>query len=184
MCLTDFLYFCKMKFINNDIVTLRLAEPDDATLIYLWENDMNVWRDSETRTPYSMHQIKQFLLNNNDLNSEKQLRLMIEDTETGTQAGCIDIYDYDEFNQRAGFGILIDEKYRGKGYAKNAIRLLAEYCFNTLLLNQIYAVILASNIESMFLFESVGFERCGVRKQWYKTSEGFTDQVEYQLLKK
>ena len=173
-----------MMFIKNDIISLRIAEPNDATLIYRWENDMRVWQDSETRVPFSMRQIEQFLLNNNDLMSEKQLRLMIEDAKNGAQVGCIDIYDYDEFNLRAGFGILIDEKYRGKGYAKNAIKLLSEYCFNTLLLNQIYALVLASNIESMFLFESLGFERCGVRKQWCKTSEGFIDQIEYQYINK
>jgi len=171
-----------MMFIKNDIISLRIAEPNDAELIYRWENDMRVWRDSETRVPFSMRQIEQFLLNNNDLMSEKQLRLMIEDTKNGAQVGCIDIYDYDEFNLRAGFGVLIDEKYRGKGYAKNAIGLLSEYCFNTLLLNQIYALVLATNVESMFLFESLGFERCGVKKQWYRSSEGFIDQVEYQLI--
>ena len=171
-------------FIKNDIISLRIAEPNDAALIYRWENDMRVWQDSETLVPFSMRQIEQFLLNNNDLMSEKQLRLMIEDAKNGAQVGCIDIYDYDEFNLRAGFGILIDEKYRGKGYAKNAIKLLSEYCFNTLLLNQIYALVLASNIESLFLFESLGFERCGIRKQWCRTADGFIDQIEYQFINK
>lgn len=171
-------------FIKNDIVQLRVAEPNDADMIYRWENDMEVWRDSETRVPYSLRQIEQFLLNNNDLESEKQLRFIIEDTKTGVSVGCIDIYDYDEFNSRAGFGILVDKAYRGKGYAKNAIALLLEYCFKTLLLNQIYALVLATNIESALLFESIGFERCGVRKQWYKTAEGFVDQIEYQYIKR
>ena len=161
-----------------------MAEPNDADNIYRWENDMQVWRDSETRVPFSMRQIEQFLLNNNDLVSEQQLRLMVEDTQNGAQVGCIDLYDYDEFNSRAGIGILIDEKYRGQGYAKNAIKLLLEYCFNTLLLNQIYILVLATNVESMLLFESLGFERCGVRKQWYKTADGFIDQVEYQYINK
>ena len=161
-----------------------MAEPNDAENIYRWENDMQVWRDSETRVPFSMRQIEQFLLNNNDLVSEQQLRLMVEDAQNGAQVGCIDLYDYDEFNSRAGIGILIDEKYRGQGYAKNAIKLLLEYCFNTLLLNQIYILVLASNVESMLLFESLGFERCGVRKQWYKTADGFIDQVEYQFINK
>ena len=161
-----------------------MAEPNDADNIYRWENDMQVWRDSETRVPFSMRQIEQFLLNNNDLVSEQQLRLMVEDAQNGAQVGCIDLYDYDEFNSRAGIGILIDEKYRGQGYAKNAIKLLLEYCFNTLLLNQIYILVLASNVESMLLFESLGFERCGVRKQWYKTADGFIDQVEYQFINK
>ena len=171
-------------FIKNDIVQLRVAEPNDADMIYRWENDMEVWRDSETRVPYSLRQIEQFLLNNNDLESEKQLRFIIEDTKTGVSVGCIDIYDYDEFNSRAGFGILVDKAYRGKGYAKNAIALLLEYCFKTLLLNQIYALVLATNIESALLFESIGFERCGVRKQWYKTADGFVDQIEYQYIKR
>jgi len=173
-----------MMFIKNNIVSLRIAEPNDAEKIYHWENDTEVWLDSETRVPYSMRQIEQFLLNNNDLLSEKQLRLMVEDAKTGAQVGCIDIYDYDEFNSRAGFGILIDKKYRGNGYAKNAITLLMNYCFNTLLLNQIYALVLASNLGSQLLFESIGFERCGVKKQWCKTANGFTDQIEYQFIKK
>ena len=171
-------------FIKNDIVTLRIAEPHDAELIYRWENDMDVWRDSETRVPFSRMQIEEFLLNNNDLMSMKQLRLMIEDTQNGNQVGCIDIYDYDEFNSRAGFGILIDEKYRGKDYAKNAIALLLKYCFNTLLLNQIYALVLATNKSSIKLFESMGFVKCGQRKQWYKTADGFVDQIEYQYIRK
>ena len=171
-------------FIKNDIVTLRIAEPHDAELIYRWENDMDVWRDSETRVPFSRMQIEEFLLNNNDLMSMKQLRLMIEDAQNGNQVGCIDIYDYDEFNSRAGFGILIDEKYRGKDYAKNAISLLLEYCFNTLLLNQIYALVLETNVNSIKLFESLGFVRCGVKKQWYKTADGFVDQIEYQYIRK
>lgn len=171
-------------FIKNDIVTLRIAELHDAELIYRWENDMEVWRDSETRVPYSRLQIDEFLLNNNDLTSMKQLRLMIEDTRNGAQVGCIDIYDYDEFNSRAGFGILIDEKYRGKDYAKNAISLLLKYCFNTLLLNQIYALVLATNVNSIKLFESIGFIRCGLKKQWYRTADGFVDQIEYQYIKK
>ena len=166
------------------MVSLRIAEPNDADNIYRWENDMQVWRDSETRVPLSMRQIEQFLLNNNDLMSEKQLRFIVEDAKDNTAVGCIDIYDYDEFNSRAGFGILIDEKYRGKGYAKNAIELLLDYCFNTLLLNQIYSLILATNAESLFLFESLGFERCGIKKQWYRTFEGYIDQVEYQYINK
>lgn len=173
-----------MMFTRNDIVALRSAEPNDAEIIYRWENNMLIWHDSETHVPYSMHQIEQFLLNNNDLISENQLRLIIEDIENSTRVGCIDIYDYDVFNSRAGIGILIDDKYRGKGFAKNAINLIKDYCFNSLLLNQIYALVLANNNDSIKLFESLGFEKCGHKKQWCNTSEGFIDQIEYQYINK
>ena len=49
-----------MMFIKNEKVSLRIAEPNDAEIIYRWENDMKVWRDSETLVPYSMRQIEQF----------------------------------------------------------------------------------------------------------------------------
>lgn len=169
-------------FTKNENITLRVAEPYDADTIFRWENDMEIWRVSDTVVPFSKHQIEQFLLNNNDLMSEKQLRLMIDDNQSGDTVGCIDLYDFDNFNERAGIGIMIDKSQRGKGYAKQAVKLLSEYCFNTLLLKQLYVLTLASNTESMLLFESLGFERCGVRKQWCKTTEGFIDQVEYQYI--
>lgn len=171
-------------FTGNENIILRVAEPYDTDTIFRWENDMEIWRVSETIVPFSKHQIEQFLLNNNDLTSEKQLRLMIDDTKNGNTVGCIDLYDFDSFNERAGLGIMIDKNYRGKGYAKQAIRLLLDYCFNTLLLNQIYALTLASSTDSILLFESLGFERCGVRKQWCKTASGFVDQIEYQYINK
>lgn len=171
-----------MMFLKNDNITLRTAEPYDADCIYRWENDRNIWRVSETIAPYSMHQIEQFLLNNNDLISEKQIRLMIEENDGKTSIGCIDIYDYDQFNERAGIGILIDEKFRNKGFAKQSVEILIDYCFNTLILNQVYILTFVDNIESIRLFESVGFEICGHRKSWLKTREGFVDQLEYQLI--
>ena len=120
-----------MMFIKNENIALRVAEPYDADVIYRWENDSDIWRVSETTVPYSMHQIKSFLMNNNDLTSEKQLRLMIERLSDASAIGCIDIYDYDSHNERAGIGILIDKDYRRKGYAGQAIALLTDYCFNT-----------------------------------------------------
>ena len=169
-------------FTGNENITLRVAEPYDADTIFRWENDMEIWHVSDTVVPFSKHQIEQFLLNNNDLVTEKQLRLMIDDNQSHTTVGCIDLYDYDSFNERAGIGILIDKNHRGKGYAKQAIALLLDYCFNTLLLNQLYALTLASSTDSILLFESLGFERCGVRKQWCKTAAGFVDQIEYQFI--
>ena len=169
-------------FTKNDNITLRVAEPYDADIIFRWENDMEIWRVSETTVPYSKHQIEQFLLNNNDLVSEKQLRLMIDENQNGNTVGCIDLYDYDNFNERAGIGILIDKCFRGNGYAKQAISLLMDYCFKTLLLKQLYALTLANNTESILLFESLSFERCGIRKQWCKTESGFVDQIEYQYI--
>ena len=169
-------------FIKNDTITLRNAEPEDADLIFRWENDRSIWRVSGTHTPYSRFQIEQFLLNDNDLPSQKQLRLMIDLTESGQTIGCIDIYNYDGFNGRAGLGILIDKAFRQQGYAKAALALCIDFVFNDLLLHQVYCSIDQTNIESQQLFVNQGFELCGRRKEWIKTPKGFIDELEYQLI--
>ena len=51
-----------------------------------------------------------------------------------------------------------------------------------MLLHQVYCSIDETNTESQELFGSQGFELCGRRKDWLKTSEGFLDVLEYQLV--
>ena len=169
-------------FIKNDIITLRCAEPEDAEQIYRWENERDVWRVSGTHTPYSHFQIEQFLLADNDIAAQKQLRLMIDLTDNSTTIGCIDIYDYDAVNSRAGIGILIDKNYRQQGYAKAALALCVGYLFHDLLLHQVYCSIDESNKESQQLFVGLGFELIGRRKDWMKTAEGWLDVLEYQRM--
>ena len=170
-------------FIKNDIITLRCAEPEDAERIYRWENDRDIWRVSGTHTPYSRFQIEQFLLDNIEIAAQKQLRLMIDLTDSGASIGCIDIYDYDAFNERAGLGILIDKAYRQQGYAKAALGLCVEYLFKDLLLHQVYCSIDETNTESQQLFVGQGFELIGRRKDWLKTAKGWLDVLEYQIVK-
>jgi diamine N-acetyltransferase len=169
-------------FIKNDTITLRCAEPEDAELIYRWENDRDIWRVSGTHVPFTRFQIEQFLLGNNDLFSNKQLRLMIDLNETGESIGCIDIFDYDSINLRAGIGILIDNAFRQQGFAKAALASCVEYLFHDLLLHQVYCSIDETNTESQKLFLGQGFTLCGRRKDWIRTKPRFLDIFEYQLI--
>jgi diamine N-acetyltransferase len=114
-------------FIQDDKLQLRAAEPADASLIYQWENDIHIWRMSDTITPYSLFQIEQFLMNNNDLYSQKQLRMMIDLKESKQSTGCIDLYDFDPFHERIGIGILVTAAFRGKNIAQNALQLAEKY---------------------------------------------------------
>lgn len=170
-------------FAKNTDINLRAAEPHDAKLIYQWENDQSIWRVSETYAPYSLYQIEQFLMNN-DLFSMRQIRIMIGKNIDNTCIGCIDIYDFDPIHKRAGIGILIQKDYRKLGFARQALELIIHYCFNTLMLKQIYCLIDMLNNDSINLFKNVGFEQCGIRKEWIKTPDGFIDEIEFQLINK
>jgi len=169
-------------FIKSENISLRATEPADAPIIYQWENDTSVWHVSETLMPFSLFQIEQFILNNTDLYSSKQIRLMVDDSKSGKTVGCIDLFDFDPFHERIGLGLLIATQHRNQGFALEAITLIEKYVFKTLHLNQMHCVIGAENTASITLFEKVGFKQCGLRKAWTKTPNGFIDQLEYQKI--
>lgn len=171
-------------FAHNENIIIRAAEPKDASLIYKWENDQEIWRVSETYMPYSLYQIEEFLLNNSDLFSIRQIRFIIERKEDNKNIGCIDLYDFDPIHMRAGVGILLQKEFRKQGYAKEALELLIDYCFKTLMLKQIYCLIDVLNIDSINLFTKIGFTQCGLRKEWIRTPNGFIDEIELQYINK
>jgi diamine N-acetyltransferase len=165
---------------------LRAPEPADIDILFGWENDMRIWHLGNTLAPYSRFAIEQFVLNtDNDIFATKQLRLMIDwhTSETGLiTIGSIDLFDFDPFHKRAGIGILIDEPYREKGFASEALQLLLEYCFTTLYLHQVYCNIERSNEKSIQLFSKAGFIDCGNKKDWLFREGKWTDELMFQLI--
>lgn len=172
------------SLLQNENILLRAVEPEDADIIFKWENSTQNWQVSNTLIPFSMHTIKQYALNSShDIFENKQLRLMIICKLDKKPVGAIDLFDYDPFHQRAGVGILInDENDRGKGFAKQALIILKNYAFKYLHLKQLYCSIGEDNTKSQNLFEQLGFIQCGTKKDWLKTMDGWIDEYFYQCI--
>ena len=163
---------------------LRPLEPEDLNLLYAWENDPSVWEVSHTITPYSKFVLQQYLDQSQlDIYTTKQLRLVIMDLEENKAVGLVDFFDFDPFHLRTGVGVLVaDQQDRRKGLAKQAIQLMLDYASKHLKLNQIYCNIAASNQPSMQLFQGLGFQKVGLKKQWLNTAEGYEDEYMLQLI--
>jgi diamine N-acetyltransferase len=166
-------------------VRLRALEPEDLELLYSWENDNDYWIISNTVSPFSKYTLKRYIENSHrNVYETGQQRLMIEYIPEKKTIGTIDIFDFDSFHKRAGIGILIANKeYRRKGIATMALTGLIDYCFKTLLVHQLYCNILESNCESIELFRKVGFVEIGKKKDWIRTSEGYLNELMFQLIK-
>jgi len=167
---------------------LRAPEPSDIDTIFRWENDTRIWHLGNTITPYSRFDIEQFILNaDRDIFSIKQLRLLIDwhaSTAGEATVGIVDLFEFEPQHKRAGVGILIDEKYRRRGFATEAVQLLVEYCFTTLNLHQVYCNIEQSNTESIRLFTKAGFTLCGHKKDWLYQAGHWKDVLTFQLINK
>ncbi len=172
-------------FIKSGHIFLRAVEKSDLDVLYACENDMAVWKVSNTQTPFSRYVLQQYLNTaHQDIYTNKQLRLMICMQDSGVAVGTIDLFEFEPAHARIGVGVLIFEAFRHNGYAYEALCCLKQYAFDTLLLNQLYCNISASNGDSIRLFEKLGFQNSGIRKSWNKTAEGrFEDELFYQLVR-
>ena len=169
-------------------IELRAVEPEDIELLYIWENDRTVWNIGSTLVPFSRYQLKQYVESDpSDIHAHRQLRMMIDCREIAKQSvrtvGSVDLFDYDPLHQRAGLGMLIaSASDRGQGYGFHAVLQIMEYARNILFLHQIYCNIAVSNTACIKLFEKLGFEVAGRKKDWLRTEAGWEDEALFQKI--
>lgn len=170
--------------LESDSLILRALEPQDLDYLFQTENEVQIWNLSDTLIPFSKRTLKEYANSIHDLAAQKQFRFIIQLKDSKKQIGMVDLFDYDAINARAGVGIVITEtKERNKGYAFEALNLLSEYAKQTLFLNQLYCSIHESNVNSIHLFQKIGFTKMGTRKNWFKVNHNqWEDEIEFQLL--
>lgn len=172
------------KLLEDAHIKLRAPEPEDLEVLFLWENDTDVWRYGSAISPYSRYLLKQYIADAQvDVFQSKQLRFMIVLAEENVAIGTVDLYDFDPINSRAGVGIYIDCAYRKKHYATRALLLLERYVFEFLKINQLYAIIPETNNASLRLFLQSNFIKAGVLYQWISGDNRFEDAIIVQKIK-
>ncbi len=163
-------------------IYLRAIEPEDATKILIWENNPDHWRVSGTEAPYSMHGILEYINSIQNFRQSGELRLMICLSTSNQPIGTLDLFETSFRHERTSIGILIGEhQERGKGYAKESLEILIDYAEKLWGFHNLSAHVLDDNQASIQLFESVGFELIGVRKEWFKDRNKRIDERIYQL---
>lgn len=170
--------------LKNENVFLRALEPKDLDFLYQIENDTSIWHVSATTAPYSKYVLQQYLQNaTQDIYKAQQLRLVICCSKTNQTVGLIDLFDFSPKDKRVGVGVVIaEEQFKQKGYAKNALKILLNYCFNVLDLHQVYANIEQDNLASIQLFTALNFNLIGIKKDWNKRGNKYIDEGIYQLI--
>lgn len=168
--------------VANESVRLRALEPSDLELLYLWENDPEVWRVSQTIAPISRDRLAKLIEDQvYDIYASRQMRLMID--VDNVSVGCLDLFNFEPLHRRLGLGILIyASEDRRKGCASRVIEQVKDYARNTLDLKQIWVNIDEDNPASIALFESCGFTLSARRKEWINRGGKFIDELEYQYI--
>lgn len=147
------------------MLKLRKIEPTDLPYLYQWENDAQMWADSDVHNPLSKADLRQYIEStSSDIYRDGQLRLIIDDE--GTCMGCIDLFDFDPRNRKAAIGMYIAPHARGKGIGRQSVKLLEQYAFGFLKLRMLYAIIATKNIACSSIYEKEGYQPSSVLHAW------------------
>lgn len=170
-------------FLQSSLLRLRAPELSDLDYLFHVENDTREWMVSACKVPYSRFQLQQYIETNaHDLYVDKQLRLMIERVDDNQVVGVIDLFDFSPADRRAEMGIVVDRECRGKGYGREALKLLCDYAECVLDLRQLYACVFEDNVSARQLFASSGFELTATLPDWVFRNKKFRSVCLYQRL--
>ena len=163
-------------------IKLRAPEPEDLDCMFRFENIVDLWDISNTTGPCSRFHLKQYIeQTQNDLFTDRQLRLMIENSDRQV-VGIVDICNFDPLHSRAEVGIVIDEAQRRKGIGRQALFLLESHCFHYLGIHQLFAYVDTANKPCRKLFTTCGYQECALLKDWMHTGKGYRDVIMLQKI--
>ncbi len=148
--------------LSGKLVNLRELSMDDATtIVSLMSYDISKYL-YEVPYPYKIDDALNFIKSScDDFRLHKAITFAI-DYKNKLQsiqllAGTIGIKDIDYVNKKANIGYWIGKQYQGKGIATECIKLVVNYAFDILKLEEISAYVFPENKPSIRVLEKNGF---------------------------
>ncbi|MBT3465410.1 GNAT family N-acetyltransferase [archaeon] len=106
-------------------------------------------------------------------------------TNDGNLIGGLDLREIDSINRTASLGIIIGEKeYWDKGYGTESTKLLLDYGFNILNLNNIMLEVFDFNPRAIRVYEKCGFKIIGKRRKSKFFNGKYYDEIFMDILAK
>ena len=157
-------------------VTLRPMEIADTDDVLRWRSDPEILAQLFADQPPTRAGHLRWL-EGIRARGDRQEFVIVEQA-TGRRIGTIGLSQIDHANRRAEYGILIGEAdARGKGFGREASRLILQHAFNELGLHRVYLHVFADNAAAIRLYEHVGLRREGVLRRHAFKRGAFRDVV-------
>lgn len=116
-------------------------------------------------------------------NLNKNYNFFIVTLDNDKLIGTVGLESYDPINRFATLGIFIGDKdYRSKGYGTEAIKMVLDYGFNYLNLNNIKLDLMSFNERALKCYKKCGFKEYGRRRKCRFINGKYYDCIEMDIL--
>ena len=143
---------------------LSPMNPDDAPKYAEWLNDLEITVNLDLLMQVNLVNEKEFIDKNlKDGNAV----FAIVDLETDMLIGNCGLMKIDRIHRNAEFGIFIgDKNFWKRGFGGEATRLILDYSFNILNLENIFLRVLSYNKKAIHVYEKAGFKQIGLLREF------------------
>lgn len=154
-------YYKRMK--GREIYLSPMRE-EDAAVYVGWMNDPLILKNiGVPQMVYDVPMEEEWIRANRSRN-----QFAIVKAGEDRLIGNCGIQEVDQRNQRAEVGIFIGhEKDRGKGYGKEALRLLLDFGFRQMNLHSMYLQVYSFNERAINAYKKIGFREAGRFRECY-----------------
>jgi RimJ/RimL family protein N-acetyltransferase len=145
-------------------ITIGPLVPEDFGPLFCWINDVAAARLDFAYRPVDMMAHRQWW---DGLGKDPtKVVFAIRKTADTALIGYVQINGINSVHRSAELGIRIgEEKNRGQGYGKEALRLAVDFCWNDLNLNRVQLIVFKHNVRAVGAYKAAGFRREGVLRK-------------------
>ena len=116
-------------------------------------------------------------------NASPEANFVIVTLNSNKMIGTVGLEQINHINRKATLGIFIgDKEYRSKGYGTEAIRLILDYGFNYLNLNNIKLDLMEFNERALKCYQKCGFKEYGRRRKCNFLNGKYYDTISMDIL--
>ncbi|HVF05116.1 MAG TPA: GNAT family protein [Frankiaceae bacterium] len=168
--------------IPGDVVTLRPLRPDDLELLWQWRIDLATWGDQTDEAPYPMT-LEAYRRGHEEapLTPGRGITWAVE--VNGELVGRAALFAFDELSRNAEVGLGFGPEHRGKGYGRETLRLLLDFCFRRRNLHRVWLECAATNERAIRAYRAAGFVEEGRLREHAWIDGRYVDMVRMAVLR-
>jgi RimJ/RimL family protein N-acetyltransferase len=176
-------------YLSGKLINLREITTDDTTtIVNLIDYEIAKYL-YEVPYPYKIDDALNFIKSShNDFKLRKAIIFGIEYKNILESklllVGTIGIKDIDYVNKKANIGYWIGKQYQGKGIATECIKIVVNYAFDVLKLEESSASVFPDNNPSIRVLEKNGFVKAKEIKEYHPLSNRYRNSLIYTIINK
>lgn len=176
----------RVNLLKSERLHLTALRQEDFQHIHQWETDLFYLRNLDTRPalPSSIKSVENALQAVYEGKAHNEVFLIIRLPDHDKPVGFIALDGIQWHHGTASVAIGIGERQqRGKGYGREAMRLLLDFAFNEMNLYRVGLTVFEYNTDAIKLYEQLGFVKEGSARQFMQRDGQRWDMYYYGILR-